>query len=148
VVGWLIAQRITTARTNAGGAVAGLLCGIVAISAGSAYFTPLWAGLTGLVAGLVSSLFVSRRIKATGRHAWFIVGVHLVAASVGLLMVGIFGLGLGLVYTGQVTLFQVQFLSIAVVVLWSGVISLLLWLAVRQAARRDHRAMESASAGT
>jgi ammonia channel protein AmtB len=148
MVGWLIAQRITTARTNAGGAVAGLLAGLVAISAGSAYFTPLWAGLTGLVAGLASSLFVTRRIKATGRHAWFIVGVHLVAASVGLLTVGIFGLGLGLVYTGQVTLFQVQFVSIAAVVLWSGAISLLLWLVVRQAARREHRTMESAAAGT
>ncbi|MDQ1545586.1 MAG: ammonium transporter, Amt family [Actinomycetota bacterium] len=138
IVGWLIAQRITTARTNAGGAVAGLLSGLVAISAGSAYFTPLWAGLTGLLAGIASALFVTRRVKATGRHAWFLVGVHLVAASVGLLMVGIFGLGLGLVYTGQVTLFQVQFVSIVVVVLWSGVISLLLWLAVRQAARRGH----------
>jgi ammonia channel protein AmtB len=145
LVGWLIAQRITTARTDAGGAVAGLLSGLVAISAGSAYFTPLWAGLTGLLAGLASALFVTRRIKATGRHAWFIVGVHLVAASVGLLMVGIFGLGLGLVYTGQITLFQMQFVSIAVVVLWSGVISLLLWLAVRQSARRGHRARETAA---
>jgi ammonium transporter, Amt family len=139
IVGWLIAQRITTARTSASGAVAGLFSGLVAISAGSAYFTPLWAGLTGLVAGIATSLFVSRRIKATGRHAWFLVGAHLLAAAVGLLMVGIFGLGLGLVYNGQVTLFQVQFVSIAAVTAWSGFISLLLWLAVRRAARRERR---------
>jgi ammonia channel protein AmtB len=144
ILGWLIAQRITTARTNAGGAVAGLLSGLVAISAGSAYFSPLWAGLTGLLAGLASALFVTRRVRATGRHAWFLVGVHLIAASVGLLMVGIFGLGLGLIYTGQVTLFQVQFVSIAVVVLWSGLISLLLWLAVRQAARRERHTADEA----
>jgi ammonia channel protein AmtB len=139
IVGWLVAQRIATARTSADGAVAGLLCGLVSISAGSAYFTPLWAGLTGLVAGIASALFVSRRIRATGRHAWFLVGVHLIAASVGLLMVGLFGLGIGLVYEGQLTLFQTQFLSIAAVVLWSGTISLLLWLAVRRAARREAR---------
>jgi Amt family ammonium transporter len=139
VVGFLIAQRIVSATTTAGGAVAGLFSGIVAISAGSAYFTPLWAGLTGLVAGLASSLFVSRRIRATGRHAWFLVGAHLLAASVGLLMVGIFGLGLGLVYNGQLTLFQIQLVSIVAVVAWSGLISLLLWLAVRQAARRGAR---------
>jgi ammonium transporter, Amt family len=137
VIGWLIAQRIASATTNATGAVAGLFSGLVAISAGSAYFTPLWAGLTGLVAGLVSSLFVTRRVRATGRHAWFLVGAHLIAASVGLLMVGIFGLGLGLVYDGQLTLLQVQLASIVVVVLWSGIVSLVLWLAVRQAARHE-----------
>jgi ammonia channel protein AmtB len=139
IVGWLIAQRITSARTTAGGAVSGLFTGLVAISAGSAYFTPLWAALTGLIAGIASSLFVARRVKATGRHAWFLVGVHLIAASIGLLMVGIFGLGLGLVYNGQLTLFQTQFVSIAAVVLWSGLISLLLWLVVRQSARRERR---------
>jgi ammonia channel protein AmtB len=137
VVGWLIAQRIASATTNATGAVAGLFSGLVAISAGSAYFTPLGAALTGLIAGLASSLFVARRVRATGRHAWFLVGAHLLAASVGLLMVGIFGLGLGLVYDGQPTLFEVQFVSIAAVVLWSGFISALLWLAVRQAGRHE-----------
>jgi ammonium transporter, Amt family len=136
VIGWLIAQRIVSATTTAGGAVAGLFSGIVAISAGSAYLTPLWAGLTGLVAGISSSLFVARRIRSTGRHAWFLVGVHLLAAAIGLLMVGLFGLGLGLVYDGQTTLLQVQFVSIVAVVLWSGVMSLLLWLAVRRAGQR------------
>jgi ammonia channel protein AmtB len=63
----------------------------------------------------------------------------LLAASIGLLMVGIFGLGLGLVYNGQPTLFELQFVSIVAVVVWSGVISLLLWLAVRQSARRGAR---------
>jgi Amt family ammonium transporter len=134
VVGWLIAQRIASATTTATGAVAGMFAGIVAISAGSAYFTPMWAGLTGLVAGIACSLFVTRRVRATGRHAWFLVGAHLIAASVGLLMLGIFGLDLGLVYNGQVTLFQVQFISIAAVVVWSGFVSLLLWLAIRRSA--------------
>ena len=138
VVGWLIAQRIVSSTTTASGAVAGMFSGVVAISAGSAYFTPLWAGLTGLVAGLASSLFVARRIRATRRHAWFLVGAHLIAGSVGLLMVGIFGLGLGLVYDGQLTLFQTQLVSILAVVVWSGLVSLLLWLAVRRTQRGEH----------
>jgi ammonia channel protein AmtB len=138
VVGWLIAQRIVSATTTATGAVAGMLSGVVAISAGSAYFTPLWAGLTGLVAGLAASLFVTRRIRRTRRHAWFLVGTHLISASIGLVMVGIFGLGLGLVYNGQLTLFQIQFVSIAIVVVWSGFVTLLLWLAVRRSTRGTH----------
>jgi ammonium transporter, Amt family len=139
IVGWLIVQRITTATTTVAAAVAGLFSGLVAISAGSAYFTPLWAGLTGAVAGIATSLFVTRRVRATGRHAWFLVGAHLVAAAVGLLFVGLFGAGSGFVYDGQPTLFEVQFVSILAVVVWSGSISLLLWLAVRGAARRAER---------
>ncbi|HEY1529625.1 MAG TPA: hypothetical protein VGF80_02320 [Galbitalea sp.] len=135
VVGWLIAQRIVSASTTPTGAVAGMFSGVVAISAGAAYFTPLWAGLTGLAAGFAASLFVMRRIRTTRRHAWFLVGAHLISASIGLLMVGIFGLGLGLVYTGQLTLFQIQLVSIVAVVVWSGVVSLLLWLALRRSAR-------------
>jgi ammonia channel protein AmtB len=138
VVGWLIAQRIASATTSASGAVAGMFSGVVAISAGSAYFTPLWAGLTGLVAGIAASLFVTRRIRSTRRHAWFLVGAHLIAASVGLLMLGIFGTGVGLVYNGQPTLFQTQFLSIVAVVLWSGFVSLILWLVVRRLSAGGH----------
>ena len=53
-------------------------------------------------------------------------------------MVGIFGLGLGLVYNGQLALFQIQFVSIAIVVVWSGFVTLLLWLAVRRSTRGTH----------
>jgi Amt family ammonium transporter len=96
---------------------------------------PLWSGITGSVAGLAGALFVYGRIRRTGRHAWFLVGAHLVAASIGLLMVGIFGLGLGLIYTGQTTLFEVQFVSIIAVVLWSGLVSSVLWIGVRRSTR-------------
>jgi ammonium transporter, Amt family len=140
VLGWLVIERILTARTTAFGAVAGLFCGLVAISAGSAYFTPLWAGVTGAIAGIACSLFVTRRVAKTGRHAWYLVGVHLLAAAVGLLLVGLFGLGTGFIYDGQPTLFELQLVSILCVMLWSGLVSLVLWLGVRQLAR--HRVAE------
>jgi Amt family ammonium transporter len=133
IIGWLIAQRIVNRRTTANAAVAGMFSGIVAVSSGAAYFSPMWAGVTGLIAGLTTALFVYSRIRRTGRHAWFLVGAHLLAASIGLLMVGFFGLGLGLIYTGQTTSFEMQFVSIAAVLLWSGLISTLLWIAVGRA---------------
>jgi ammonia channel protein AmtB len=136
VVGWLIVQRVGSAATTAFGAVAGLLSGLVSVAAGCAYFTPLWAGVTGLVAGIATSAFVSGRIRRTGRHAWFIVGLHLLAGGIGLLMVGLFGLDLGFIYNGQTTLVEVQFVSILGVVVWGSLVSLGLWLLVRQAARR------------
>jgi ammonia channel protein AmtB len=137
VVGWLIAQRIQTASTNMFGAVAGLLSGIVAIAAGSAYFTPLWAGVTGLVAGIGCSLFVTATVRRTRRHAWFLVGAHLLAAVIGLVMVGLFGMSFGFIYDGQLTLVEVQFVSAAAVVLWSALVSLGLWLPVRSLAVRS-----------
>jgi len=139
VIGWLIGQRIKTATTTPIGAVAGLLSGLVAIAPGCAYFTPLWAGLTGAIAGLAGSVFVSAWVRRTGRHAWFIVGAHLLAGAIGLMMIGFFGSGFGFIYNGQTTLIEVQFLSILGVVAWASVISLILWLAVRQAARRAVR---------
>jgi Amt family ammonium transporter len=119
------------------GAVAGLLSGIVAIAAGSAYFTPLWAGITGLVAGIGCSLFVTATVRRTRRHAWFLVGAHLLAAVIGLVMVGLFGMSFGFIYDGQLTLVEVQFVSAAAVVLWSALVSLGLWLLVRSLAVRS-----------
>jgi ammonia channel protein AmtB len=137
VAGWLIAQRVQTATTTAFGAVCGLLAGLVAVSAGSGYFTPLWAGFTGLVAGLACSLFATGLARRTGRHAWLLVGVHLLAASIGLLTVGFFALQFGFLYTGSTALIEVQFVAAAAVTVWSALVSLLLWLPVRALARRS-----------
>jgi Amt family ammonium transporter len=147
-IGWLIGQRIISATTSATGAVAGLFCGVVAISAGSAYFQPFWAGLTGAAAGLACSIFVYRRIAKTRRHAWFLVGSHLIAASVGLVMVGLFGSSLGFIFDGQLTLVEVQLLSIIAVVVWAGLVSLVLWLLVRRAARRAAERVAPATASS
>jgi ammonium transporter, Amt family len=137
VVGWLIAQRIQTASTNAFGAFAGLLSGIVAIAAGSAYLTPLWAGITGLAAGIGCSLFVTTMVRRTHRHAWFLVGAHLLAGVIGLVMVGLFGISFGFLYDGQLTLVEVQLLSAVIVVVWSALVSFGLWLLVRSLALRS-----------
>jgi Amt family ammonium transporter len=136
VLGWLIVQRIRTAKTTPFGVVAGLLSGLVGVAAGCAYFTPLWAGVTGLIAGIAVSAFVTGRVRRTGRHAWFIVGLHLLAGGIGLLMVGLFGLDFGFIYDGQTTLFETQLVSILGVIVWASLVSLVLWLLVRQAARR------------
>jgi Amt family ammonium transporter len=137
VIGWLIVQRIRSATTSPIGAVAGLVCGLVAISAGSAYFTPLWAGVTGAAAGIAGSLFVSGWVRATRRHAWFIVGAHLLSAVVGLLMLGLFGTGFGFIFDGQISLLEIEFVSAFFVVVWAGVVSLVLWLGVRAIALRQ-----------
>jgi len=137
VIGWLIGQRVTSATTSPIGVVAGLLSGSVAIAAGCAYFTPLWAGITGLAAGLFGAVFVGRRVLKTRRHAWFLVGTHLLSGGIGLFTIGFFGTGFGFIYDGQTTLIETQFVSIVLVAVWSMLVSLVLWLLVRQAALRS-----------
>jgi Amt family ammonium transporter len=139
IIGWLIVQRIRSATTTTIGAIAGLLSGLVAVTAGAAYFTPLWAGVTGAAAGIACSVFVSGWVRATRRHAWFIVGAHLLAAVIGLVMLGLFGSGFGLIYDGQIALLQVQVESVILVFVWAGLVSLVLWLVVRWMTPRDRR---------
>jgi Amt family ammonium transporter len=139
ILGWLIVQRIRSATTTAIGAIAGLVAGLVAIAAGCAYFTPLWAGVTGAAAGIAGSIFVSGWVRATHRHAWFIVGAHLLAAVVGLVMLGIFGTNSGFIFDGQIDLFVAQVVAIVLVSVWAAAISLLLWLMVRGIALRANQ---------
>jgi ammonia channel protein AmtB len=134
VLGWLVIQRIRTATTTASSAIAGLVSGLVAISAGAAYFTPLWAGVTGAAAGIACSIFASGWSKATGRHAWFIVAAHLLAAAVGLIALGLFSTNFGMIYVGQIALLEVQLVSVILVVLWSGLVAFLLWLVLQRVA--------------
>lgn len=137
IVGWLIGQRVTSATTSPIGVIAGLVSGSVAIAAGCAYFSPLWAGITGLAAGLFGAIFVGRRVRRTRRHAWFLVGTHLLAGGIGLFTIGFFGTGFGFIYDGQTTLIETQLVSIVAVAAWSMIVSLVLWLVVRQAALRS-----------
>ncbi len=137
IVGWLIGQRVSSATTTPIGVIAGLVSGSVAIAAGCAYFSPIWAGITGLAAGLFGAVFVGRRVRGTGRHAWFLVGTHLLAGGIGLFAIGFFGTGFGFVYDGQTTLIETQLVSIVAVAAWSMVVSLVLWLIVRRAALRS-----------
>jgi Amt family ammonium transporter len=131
LVGWLLVQRILSATTTLSGAVAGLLAGLVAVSAGAAELSPLWAGVTGLVAGLGCCALVSRMSRHWGGRAWLLVGVHLLAAAIGLAATGLFALGIGFIYDGQPTLLVLQVVSALIVALWSGVVSIGLWFAVR-----------------
>lgn len=130
LVGWLAVQRIITATTTAHGAIAGLICGLVAVTPGSAYLDPVGAGVVGAVAGVAGGVLVLRRVSRAGEAAWFLVGAHWVAGVVGLIALGIISSGRGFVFTGQVAILQTHFIAILLVSAWACTVSLLLWLAL------------------
>jgi ammonia channel protein AmtB len=137
VLGWLIMQRIRSATTTAQGAVAGLLCGLVAVTAGCAYLDSVWSAVIGATGGIACSLFVGGRVAATRRPAWFFVGAHLMAGGLGLILLGLFGTGYGLIFTGQIMSLQVQFVFTLGTIVWTALVSVALWPVVRKSLARQ-----------
>jgi hypothetical protein len=137
VVGWALVERLRTTSVTASGVVAGLVCGLVSITPGSGFLSPVWAVITGATAGIVCAVFVYQRVASSGRRTWFLVGAHLVAAAIGLGYLGLSGTGFGFIFTGQLSVLLTQIGGCVLVVVWAGGVSLLLWpLARRLAPRR------------
>src|SRR5690606_10789615 len=80
-VGWLLVQRIHHDTATFAAASAGLVAGLSSVTAGAAYLDPLWAGVIGLLAAVLSATFVHRRVRLSGREAWFLVGAHAIAPA-------------------------------------------------------------------
>jgi ammonia channel protein AmtB len=127
LIAWLIVQRIMTAKTTAAGAAAGLVCGLVAVTPGCAVLDPLFAAVICGMAGVVCCIISVRRVRLSGRVVWFLVCCHLVAAAIGVVMLGPFDSTIGFIYTGQTQTGLTQLSTTALVVGWSTIVTLVLW---------------------
>lgn len=135
-VGWMVVERIHRKASSPSGVLAGLLCGLVAAAPGGGTLSPAWSIATGALAGVASATFVFSRSTASGRSAWVLVGVHFVAAALGLVSVGLFGEGFGFVFTGQVDILGAQLLGTIVAGCWAAGASLVLWPVARSLTAR------------
>lgn len=131
IAGWLIVERIHHEKATLAAASAGLVSGLSSITAGAAYLDPLWAAVIGLVAGVLSATFVYRRVRISGRTSWFVVGAHAIAPGVGLVLLGMFAEGIGMLFTGQPAFLVAEILVALVVFGYSVVVSAVLWLILR-----------------
>lgn len=152
IAGWLIIQRIRHQTTTLDAVAAGLLSGLVAVSAGAPLLTPVSASLAGLIAGMAAGLFTFTWVRATRRQQWFVVGSHLVAGAVGLVLLGVLATGQGYIFTGDTgitwtgvfSFFEREVLSTVLVAAWSTVVSFGLWAVIRRiAALRTARVVAS-----
>jgi Amt family ammonium transporter len=134
--GWLVVERIRQRATTVHGAAAGLLCGLVAITAGSAYLTPLWAGIISAFAAIGAAQFTITQTEVTRRNAWIFVGAHLIAGGLGLILLGMFASDFGFIFVGQLTTLVVEIVSVLVVAAWAGGVSLALWPLIDRLTRR------------
>jgi Amt family ammonium transporter len=139
MAGWLLLERVRTRRTTLFSAAGGLVSGLVAITPAGGSLGVAWALTLGLVVGLVCSACALERdvnsrdadghdggerdVGGTLRPGRYLVAVHLLAAVIGLLWVGLFGDGGGFVYTGQFSTVQVQLAVSVVVAVWSYIVA-------------------------
>lgn len=130
-LGWVVVQRLSHRSTTLPGVAAGLVSGLVAVTAGAPLFTPGSAAAAGILAGGAACIFTVRRVGSSRRQQWFVVGSHLVAAAVGIIVLGLLATSSGFFFTGSVALLINQVTATILTALYSAVVSMMLWLLLR-----------------
>ena len=139
MVGWLVVQRIRHRSVTLNSVAAGLVSGLVAVTAGAPLFTPVSAAASGVLAGAAACVFTLSRVAKSRRQQWYVVGTHLVAGAVGVVLLGLLATNMGFAFTGSVALIQAQIVGTIVVAAYSTVVSVVLWLALRSFASMVRR---------
>lgn len=144
MAGWLAVQRIMHLRTTISGVAAGLMSGLFSVAAGAPLFTPVSAAAAGVLAGAAACYFTLRRVGSSRRQQWFIVGSHLVAGGVGVVLLGLLATDMGFLFTGQIGFIVEQIGSTLAVALYSTAVSFLLWVALKRVPSHGKRTRAAA----
>lgn len=139
-VGWLAVQRIQHRSTTLAAVAAGLISGLVSITAGAPLYTPVSAAASGIIAGGLACMVTLSRVYRTRRQQWYLVGSHLTAGAIGVVLLGMTATNRGFLFTGQVGLIGNQLFAVVVVGLYSAVIAGALWALLRRMQLRRARA--------
>ncbi|WP_203568918.1 ammonium transporter [Aestuariimicrobium ganziense] len=137
MLGWLLVERIRDGHATSLGAASGIVAGLVAITPACAVVSPLGALAVGLLAGVICPLTLGFKVRFGYDDALDVVAVHLVGGLVGTLAVGLFGTqeltggAAGLFYGGGLEQLGRQALGALAVLIYSGIVSLLIALALK-----------------
>jgi Amt family ammonium transporter len=143
---WCIVEQLRHGRPSLLGAVTGAVVGLVAITPASGFAAPMAAIVLGLVASPICYIFVSSVKKAFGYDdSLDVFGVHAVGGIVGAIGTGIvadpalggqgwydytvFPAVAGAYELGAQVWVQIQ--AVVVTVLWTGIVSAVLFLAIK-----------------
>ena len=132
-LGWLLVEAIRGGKPTMLGVASGAVAGLVGITPGAGFVTPLAAIAIGLLAGVVCYAAVSLKPRIGYDDALDVVGVHFVGGTLGALATGIFatslinpaiptlslGLGGGLLY-GEPVLLLKQLVAVVATIVFAG----------------------------
>ena len=89
MLGWLLTEKIKFGKPTALGAASGLVAGLVGITPGAGYVTPVAAIGIGLAAGIVCCLALELKKMFKFDDALDVVGVHGVGGALGAILTGV-----------------------------------------------------------
>ena len=90
-VGWLIAEQIHVGKPSVLGGISGAVAGLVAVTPGSGFVTPMAAMIIGLLAGFICYFMVAiAKHKLGYDDSLDAFGVHGVGGTLGALLTGVF----------------------------------------------------------
>jgi Amt family ammonium transporter len=136
---WAATEKIKDGKPTSVGAASGVVAGLVAITPGAGFVSPLGAVAIGVVAGVLCALAVSLKFKLGYDDSLDVVGVHLVGGLVGTVLIGFFatennlwpGAQAGLFYGGGLTQLLTQVTVALFAVIYSGVITAVIGLLIK-----------------
>ncbi|WP_029289365.1 ammonium transporter [Cellulomonas sp. HZM] len=131
MLGWLVTEKIRDGHPTSLGAASGVVAGLVAITPAAGALSPVGSIFLGAIAGVLCALAVGLKYKLGYDDSLDVVGVHLVGGFVGTVLIGLFSTGTGLFYGGGVKQLVVQFLVALFAVVFSGIITAVVGLALK-----------------
>ena len=131
MLGWLLIEKIRDGKGTSLGAASGVVAGLVAITPACGSLSPIGSMILGAVAGGAAALAVGLKYKFGYDDSLDVVGVHLVAGLIGTVGIGLLATSGGLLYGDGGSLLVVQAVVALFAVLWSGVFTLVIALALK-----------------
>ena len=89
-LGWVVAEWMKNGKPTTLGAASGAVAGLVAITPGAGFVSPMSALAIGAIAGFLCFLAVSLKFRFGYDDSLDVVGVHLVGGIVGSVLLGVF----------------------------------------------------------
>lgn len=132
MLAWGVTERLRSGCFSALGAASGVMAGLSASAAAADVIAPLWALVLGVLSGVITSLVTHSRTFARYDGALHVVSVNGVAALIGVISVGLFADGSGLLSVGDWHQLVAQLCLIWIVVLYSGAVTAIVAFALEK----------------
>ena len=138
MLGWLVVERLLHGKATTLGAASGIVAGLVAITPSCGAVNLVGAIAIGAVAGAACAWAVGLKYRFGLDDSLDVVGVHLVGGVIGTVLIGLFATTEhaaasenGLFYGGGLTSLGHQAGAAAIAIVWSGVATLIIGLAIK-----------------
>jgi len=137
ILGWLLIEYLMHRKATSLGAASGIVAGLVAITPACGAVDIEGAVAIGAIAGAVCAWAVGLKYKLGYDDSLDVVGVHLVGGIIGTVLIGVFSTSEGaggvdgLLYGGGLTSLGDQALGALVAILFSGVLTAIIGLAIK-----------------